>query len=174
MLVVRKVLRGFLPRPPAPPAPPRQRRGCLHLSPPFIVEDYEPAAREALRSGALERSSLEGRRHLEDCRLCPRDCGVDRTRDLKGACNTGLRAVVSTAFPHFGEESVLQGWNGSGTVFFSLCNLRCVFCQNWDISQRRQGWEMDAEGIADLMLRLQDETRGELLHTKPPRAKLSY
>ena len=50
-----------------------------------------------------------------------------------GACHTGRLAVVSSAFPHFGEESVLQGWNGSGTIFFGMCNLRCVFCQNWDI-----------------------------------------
>lgn len=76
-----------------------------------------------------------------------------------GVCNTGRHAVVSAAFPHFGEESVLQGWNGSGTIFFGMCNLRCVFCQNWDISQRKKGWVLDAKAIADLMLRLQDETK---------------
>ena len=68
-------------------------------------------------------------------------------------------AVVSSAFPHFGEESVLQGWNGSGTIFFGLCNLRCVFCQNWDISQQKRGWELKGEEIADLMLKLQNETK---------------
>ena len=68
-------------------------------------------------------------------------------------------AIVSSAFPHFGEESVLQGWNGSGTIFFGLCNLRCVFCQNWDISQQKNGWELKPEEIADLMLKLQNETK---------------
>ena len=53
----------------------------------------------------------------------------------------------------------MQGWNGSGTIFFGLCNLRCVFCQNWDISQRKKGWKLGAEEIADLMLKLQDETK---------------
>ena len=76
-----------------------------------------------------------------------------------GACNTGRKAIVSSAFPHFGEESVLQGWNGSGTIFFGMCNLRCVFCQNWDISQKKQGFELDANEIADLMLKLQNETK---------------
>ena len=76
-----------------------------------------------------------------------------------GACNTGRKAIVSSAFPHFGEESVLQGWNGSGTIFFGMCNLRCVFCQNWDISQKKQGFELDAIEIADLMLKLQNETK---------------
>ena len=67
--------------------------------------------------------------------------------------------MVSSAFPHFGEESVLQGWNGSGTIFFGLCNLRCVFCQNWDISQQKRGWDLQAAEIADLMLKLQNETK---------------
>lgn len=91
--------------------------------------------------------------------MCPRNCGVNRMENKMGACNTGRYAVVSSAFPHFGEESVLQGWNGSGTIFFGLCNLRCVFCQNWDISQKKQGWELKPEEIADLMLKLQEETK---------------
>ena len=78
---------------------------------------------------------------------------------VPGACNTGRYAIVSSAFPHFGEESVLQGWSGSGTIFFGLCNLRCVFCQNWDISQKKQGWELGPDEIADLMLKLQNETK---------------
>jgi putative pyruvate formate lyase activating enzyme len=71
-------------------------------------------------------------------------------------CNTGRHAIVSSAFPHRGEEDCLRGWNGSGTIFFSLCNLRCVFCQNWDISQKKSGREMTASQIADVMLALQD------------------
>jgi putative pyruvate formate lyase activating enzyme len=72
---------------------------------------------------------------LADCRACPRDCGVNRLQDRWSACKTGRFAVVSSVFPHFGEEDCLRGWNGSGTIFFGHCNLRCVFCQNFDISQ---------------------------------------
>ena len=72
---------------------------------------------------------------LGDCRACPRDCGVNRLEDRWAACKTGRYAVVSSFFPHFGEEDCLRGWNGSGTIFFGHCNLRCVFCQNFDISQ---------------------------------------
>jgi putative pyruvate formate lyase activating enzyme len=73
--------------------------------------------------------------HLEDCRACPRNCGVNRIEDRYSACKTGRYAVVSSYFAHFGEEDCLRGWRGSGTIFFSHCNLRCVFCQNFDISQ---------------------------------------
>jgi putative pyruvate formate lyase activating enzyme len=72
---------------------------------------------------------------LENCRACPRDCGVNRLEDRWSACKTGRYAVVSSFFAHFGEEDCLRGWNGSGTIFFGHCNLRCVFCQNFDISQ---------------------------------------
>ena len=72
---------------------------------------------------------------LEDCRACPRDCGVNRLEDRWSACKTGRYAVVASHFAHFGEEDCLRGWHGSGTIFFSHCNLRCVFCQNYDISQ---------------------------------------
>jgi putative pyruvate formate lyase activating enzyme len=97
---------------------------------------------------------------LADCRACPRDCGVDRLHDKWSACKTGRHAVVSSAFPHLGEEDCLRGWRGSGTIFFSHCNLRCVFCQNFDISQGvRPGPAqagMPADGLAELMLRLQN------------------
>ena len=72
---------------------------------------------------------------LADCRSCPRDCGANRLADKWGACKTGRYAVVNSHFPHMGEENCLRGWRGSGTIFFSHCNLRCVFCQNFDISQ---------------------------------------
>ena len=72
---------------------------------------------------------------LADCRACPRDCRVNRLEDAWSACKTGRHAVVSSWFPHLGEEDCLRGWNGSGTIFFGHCNLRCVFCQNFDISQ---------------------------------------
>ncbi len=89
----------------------------------------------ALRPGELRERAARAIGLLADCRLCPRDCGVNRLEDRWAACKTGRHAVVSSAFPHFGEEDCLRGWNGSGTIFFGHCNLRCVFCQNFDISQ---------------------------------------
>jgi putative pyruvate formate lyase activating enzyme len=79
----------------------------------------------------------------ERCRVCPRLCKVDRLTDHKGLCAIGRQAVVASSFAHFGEENRLRGWNGSGTVFFSGCNLRCVFCQNHDISWEVQGERVD-------------------------------
>lgn len=101
--------------------------------------------------GRAEAAVLE----LRDCRACPRGCGCNRLADERRACHTGRRAVVSSAFAHLGEEACLSGWRGSGTIFFSLCNLRCQFCQNSEISQRRSGRELAADEIADLMLGLQ-------------------
>jgi len=95
---------------------------------------------------------------LADCRACPRDCGVNRLEDRWAACKTGRYAVVSSVFPHFGEEDCLRGWNGSGTIFFAHCNLRCVFCQNFDISQDiKPAAERGStpREIADMMLWLQ-------------------
>src|SRR5688572_27521091 len=95
---------------------------------------------------------------LADCRACPRDCRVNRLADAWSACKTGRHAVVSSWFPHFGEEDCLRGWNGSGTIFFGHCNLRCVFCQNYDISQLikpRDDPGGSAAEIAAMMLLLQ-------------------
>jgi putative pyruvate formate lyase activating enzyme len=114
-----------------------------------------------LRLGVAElrRRAEEAVGALADCRLCPRDCGVDRLAGKWSACKTGRYARVSSAFAHRGEEDCLRGWRGSGTIFFGHCNLRCVFCQNFDISQAIPPGEPD-EGlepgaIADLMLGLQ-------------------
>jgi putative pyruvate formate lyase activating enzyme len=96
-----------------------------------------------------------GLRELENCSACPRNCHVNRLANQTKVCHTGRYARVASAFPHFGEEDCLRGWNGSGTIFFSLCNLRCVFCQNWDISQQSVGSEYPPERIAELMLGLQ-------------------
>ncbi|MER3409780.1 MAG: radical SAM protein [Thermoleophilia bacterium] len=89
------------------------------------------------------------------CQVCPRFCKVDRRADGRGLCGIGRHPVVASAFPHFGEEDCLRGWRGSGTIFFSGCNLRCVFCQNWDISWHVRGEEMSAPRLAELMLELQ-------------------
>jgi len=95
---------------------------------------FQPAYRRLNRDELRDRAE-RAVAHLADCRLCPRDCGVNRLTDAWSACKTGRHAVVSSWFPHFGEEDCLRGWNGSGTIFFGHCNLRCVFCQNYDISQ---------------------------------------
>jgi putative pyruvate formate lyase activating enzyme len=114
-----------------------------------------PAYLDLHSSGELLRRAQEAVAALASCRLCPRDCGVDRLRDGKMACKVGRRARVSSHFAHFGEEDCLRGWNGSGTIFFSFCNLRCVFCQNWETSQEGEGHEVDATELAELMLDLQ-------------------
>ncbi len=107
-------------------------------------------------SGELAERASRARQHLADCDLCARDCHVDRLNTLKGAvCRTGERAIVHGHGPHHGEEDPLRGRNGSGTIFFSWCNLRCVYCQNWDISQKGLGREVEAEELARMMLALQ-------------------
>jgi putative pyruvate formate lyase activating enzyme len=92
---------------------------------------------------------------LAECRLCPRQCGFDRTVGRSSKCDTGRYARVSSFGPHHGEENCLRGWNGSGTVFFSGCNLRCVFCQNSTISQADGGEETAPDRLAQIMLNLQ-------------------
>jgi putative pyruvate formate lyase activating enzyme len=89
------------------------------------------------------------------CVVCPRGCKVDRREDVKGLCAIGRQAVVASYFPHFGEEDCLRGRKGSGTIFFSGCNLRCVFCQNHDISWEVQGERTTPERLASMMLELQ-------------------
>jgi len=95
---------------------------------------------------------------LEECRACPRDCAVNRLEDERSVCRTGRHAVVSSCFAHFGEEDCLRGWRGSGTIFFGHCNLRCVFCQNFEISQgirEEEARGTTPERLARMMLELQ-------------------
>ena len=92
---------------------------------------------------------------LEECRLCPRCCGADRARGETGECRTGRQALVSSAGPHFGEEAPLVGRRGSGTIFFTNCNLRCRFCQNYTISQLGEGQAVTSEELARMMLSLE-------------------
>ena len=124
--------------------------------PRFVIEDHEPVYLQTWRNGLLNGKVATALRELEECRVCPRNCRINRLKDECRVCNTGRHAVVSSAFPHFGEEDCLRGHNGSGTIFFGLCNLRCVFCQNWDISQQETGRELRPEKVADLALELQD------------------
>jgi len=95
--------------------------------------------------------------HLQECRLCPRNCGVNRLIGETGFCDCGADAVVASAFPHHGEEQVLSGYRGSGTIFFSACNLRCLFCQNDDISHQLRGRAVDPAELARTMIRLENQ-----------------
>lgn len=106
-------------------------------------------------SGELERRAEEAVRALARCEVCPRNCRVDRLADRAKVCSAGRLARVSSHFPHFGEEDCLRGSCGSGTIFFSFCNLKCVFCQNHDTSQAGDGDEVTADELAGMMLELQ-------------------
>lgn len=92
---------------------------------------------------------------LKECTLCPRNCKIDRTSGNKGFCRTGDKPYVASWGPHFGEERPLVGRFGSGTIFFSFCNLGCIYCQNWTISHLGEGKEISFEKLADIMLELQ-------------------
>ena len=119
---------------------------------------FEPAYLKLLDAGDLAARAVEACRRLEDCDLCARYCRVNRRQTVEGAvCRTGERALVASFGAHHGEEECLRGSRGSGTIFFTWCNLRCVFCQNWDISQRRAGREVTPRELADMMLELQAE-----------------
>jgi putative pyruvate formate lyase activating enzyme len=118
----------------------------------------EPAYLELLRGGELAQRVARALESLRCCRVCPRNCDVDRLAGNYAFCKTGRHAVVASHFPHFGEEDCLRGWNGSGTIFFSHCNLRCVFCQNYDISQAArvsQARPATPNELAGMMLELQ-------------------
>ena len=109
------------------------------------------------RSGELRDRVEAARSLLRNCRVCPRHCGVDRLSGELGKCRTPGEVMVSSYGPHFGEESPLVGRNGSGTIFFTNCNLRCVFCQNYSISQLGEGDKVSKEELACMMLSLQDK-----------------
>ncbi len=113
---------------------------------------YEKMTREELRQKVEQALTL-----LESCSLCPRRCGVNRLYGGgPGVCRSGRNAAVSSYGPHFGEERVLVGRHGSGTVFFANCNLGCVFCQNYEISHRSEGKEITSSELAKIMLKLQN------------------
>ncbi len=121
-----------------------------------MPEPFEAAYIATFRSGELRRRAETARRRLRECNLCGHACLVDRTESVEGSvCGTGERALVHSFGPHHGEEDPLRGWSGSGTIFFSRCNLRCVYCQNWEISQGGGGREVEDEELAEIMLALQ-------------------
>ena len=130
---------------------------ALHSGRKFVLarKDFVPAYVAAFKQGALQAKVKAALGLLRNCRLCPRDCSVNRAENHIGVCRTGRRARVSSAFAHLGEEDCLRGWRGSGTIFFAGCNLKCVFCQNAEISQLDDGQEVTTADFAALMLRLQ-------------------
>ncbi len=110
---------------------------------------------ELHRTGVLKERAQTLYRMLSCCRLCPHECGVDRTRGERGQCRASYRVRVASAQLHFGEEVPISGFSGSGTIFFSHCTLACSFCQNNDISQQGRGLIQDPELLAESMLELQ-------------------
>ncbi len=110
---------------------------------------------ELYRSGKLAERVEAARALLQACQVCPRHCGANRLAGETGKCHTAQRAVVSSCGPHFGEEAPLVGRHGSGTIFFTNCNLKCVFCQNYSISQLGDGVEVSEEDLARMMVGLQ-------------------
>ena len=116
---------------------------------------WEPGYARLERQGKLGDRVKQAYAILERCQLCPRRCGVNRLKGEKGFCRAPARAVIYSAHPHFGEEEPITGQNGSGTIFISHCNLRCVFCQNWPIAHEGRGREVSDEEFASMMLDLQ-------------------
>lgn len=137
-----------------PHNPARLGRRHLHLAPPFLLDDYTPRY-QLLTSIQAAKKRSQAYAHLSNCNLCPRLCGVNRY-EKTGTCLVGSDVVVNTVAPHFGEEPFFQGHNGSGSVFFSGCNLRCVFCQNHDIAHQKNGFSLTPEELAEWYMKLQD------------------
>jgi putative pyruvate formate lyase activating enzyme len=116
---------------------------------------WAPAYGELEEAGELAERVEQAYSIFKRCRLCPRQCGENRLKGKTGVCGAPAKPVIYSAHPHFGEEIPLVGQYGSGTIFFSNCNLRCVFCQNWPISHEGRGTEVQEEDLAGMMLALQ-------------------
>lgn len=114
-----------------------------------------PAYRTRLTIEQLSRRASELRALMRECTLCPHECRARRLDGRYGVCHSTAEAVISSAAPHYGEEAPLTGSCGSGTIFFTSCNLKCTFCQNYDISQMRLGRRVSAQELGEIMLRLQ-------------------
>lgn len=120
--------------------------------------NIQPSYIKLFKDGTLEKKAQIAQKHFEQCCLCPHECRVNRTVET-GFCKASDKALVSSFGPHFGEESVLVGFNGSGTVFFGYCNMRCVFCQNADLSFYGEGDLISNEELANIMIELQTKFR---------------
>ena len=115
-----------------------------------------PIYLKSYHDGSLNQAAELASQMLESCSICPRKCKVNRLKGRQGFCKTGLNAQVYSFMPHYGEEPVLSGKAGSGTIFFAHCNMHCVYCQNYEFSQLGKGKEVEAGELADIMLQLQD------------------
>jgi len=118
-------------------------------------ENFEPAYLKTHREGLFTEKIEKAFRLLEKCNLCPRNCGVNRVKGEKKYCGAGFLPEVSSYSPHFGEERPLVGHHGSGTIFMTHCNLKCLFCQNFSISHRGEGREISFERLGGMMFELQ-------------------
>jgi putative pyruvate formate lyase activating enzyme len=121
------------------------------------MEHFEPAYIKTFEKGILQGKIKAARKLLSPCNICPRKCRVDRLSGDPGVCKTAGSAFVSSYNPHFGEEAPLTGTQGSGTIFFTHCNLMCLFCQNFDISHESCGQKVSNEELAAIMLALQQQ-----------------
>lgn len=122
----------------------------------MYFKNFKPSYLDLHRSGELQKRVEILKEKLKNCELCPRKCRVNRYSEKGTYCKTGINPVVSSFGPHFGEESPLVGTSGSGTIFFTFCNLRCVFCQNYEISQIGIGEEVNTTVLARMMISLQE------------------
>jgi putative pyruvate formate lyase activating enzyme len=129
----------------------------IQVQPDFFLSsrDFEPAYLRLYRTGELKKRAQKAIESLSACCGCPRKCRDDRLADKAGVCKTGRFACVSSFSTHQGEERCLSGWHGSGTIFFTWCNLRCPFCQNYEISYGGHGAVAPPERLAEMMLELQ-------------------
>jgi len=116
------------------------------------MADKYPSYLNLLESGELDRRIEALYERLSPCRICPHECGVDRLKGEKGFCRVGNKPMIASYGPHFGEERPLVGEGGSGTIFFTFCNMACVYCQNWEISHEGEGEEVSEETLAKIML----------------------
>ncbi|MDP3012599.1 MAG: hypothetical protein Q8M92_00050, partial [Candidatus Subteraquimicrobiales bacterium] len=116
----------------------------------------KPVYFELYQKGELKQRIDEAFKRLKSCLICPRKCGVNRLEGEKGFCRVGKLPIVSSYHSHFGEERPLVGTHGSGTIFFTYCNLRCLYCQNYTISHLGEGKEASFEELAQMMLYLQN------------------
>ncbi len=128
--------------------------GCSPMQKP-PQRKFQPAYLQSEREGKLRRLEKELWEIYRSCRFCPRQCGANRLAGDKGVCSSTASLKVHAAAPHFGEEKPLVGVGGSGTIFFSHCNLLCCFCQNWQINHRGDGDFISHDDLADMMLDLQ-------------------
>lgn len=118
--------------------------------------EFEPSYLKLKKKGELKKRGLELWNMMKSCCLCPRECGVNRLKGEEGFCRASTQLEISAYHPHFGEERPLVGKGGSGTIFFTNCGLRCVFCINWEISLEGKGYPRSIEELASMMIKLQN------------------